>query len=115
MKLFESIIAYAQTTAANGPLVPDCPAGGCGWDQLFELFQNILTWIIWASIPVATLAIAYAGWKIVWGSATPGSVSEGKKILWSTIIGFAAVLAAFLIVKAILGFLASEPFSNLIE
>lgn len=112
-----SAILLAQATAANSSLVPTCTdPNQCNWTKLFELFQNILNWFIWASIPVATIAIAYAGWKIIWGSTNPSSVSEGKKILQDTLIGLAAVLAATLIVKAILQYLTKDPqYQNFID
>lgn len=98
-------------------LVPCTGAAGadCNWGSLFVLFNNILTWFIWAAVPAATIAIAYAGWLMIWGSANPGSVGQGKKILQSSVIGLAAVLAAALIVKAILYYLTNDPqYQNLI-
>jgi hypothetical protein len=91
-----------------GPIAPG--TGACDWSSLFALGQNILTWLIWVSIPVATIAIAYAGWLMIWGSTKPGEIERGKTILRSTLIGLATVLAAALIVKAILSYLTDPAF-----
>lgn len=96
-------------------LVPTCGAGGCGWSDLFKLGDNILNWLIMIAVPVAALAIAYAGWLFIWGSTNSGSRSRANAILRSVLIGLGATLAAALIVKAILSFLANAPFSNLIS
>ena len=97
-----------------GPPTPG--TGTCDWNSLFALGQNILTWLIWASIPVATVAIAYAGWLMIWGSTKPGEIERGKTILRSTLIGLVAVLAAALIIKAILSYLTGDPqYQNLID
>lgn len=95
--------------AVTSITIPCSGATDCNWDKLFQLFNNILSWIVWASVPVATITIAYAGWLYIWGGAKEGNVSEGKKILTSAIIGLATVLAAALIVKAILFYLTKSP------
>lgn len=113
MKKFATVISGfllpTLLAMAADPLVP-CGNNGpdCDWNSLFKLFNNILNWFVWAAVPIATIAIAYAGWLFIWGGTNAGNVSDGKKILKSSLIGLAAVLAAALIVKAILFYLTND-------
>lgn len=118
-KIKKTLFAFAGLVPCGND--PDAnfvgPPRDCDWSALFTLFQNILNWFIWASIPVATIVIAYAGWKMIWGSTSQSEVTEGKKILQSALIGLVAVLAAALIVKAILTYLTNPDldYQNIIN
>lgn len=93
----------------NG-IVPSCGPGDIctSWAQLFTLFQNILDWFVWAAVPVATIALAYAGWLYMWGGTNPGDIAKAKGILKATLIGLVVVLGAALFVKTLLQFLAKD-------
>jgi hypothetical protein len=112
MRNFLSKLFVQVAEAQSGPpskLVPDCGDGPCSdWGQLFQLFQNILNWFVWAAVPVATIALAYAGWLYMWGGTNPGDIAKAKGILKATLVGLIVVLGAALFVKTLLQFLAKD-------
>lgn len=102
-------LALAQETNSLVPCTDDC-----NLESLIQLFKNLVNWLIMIAVPVAAIAIAYAGWLFIWGGTNPGSRGKANTILWSAVIGLGVVLAASLIVKAILTALANPPYSQLI-
>jgi hypothetical protein len=66
-------------------------------DLMFKIF-----------VPIATIAIVYAGFKLVTASAS--QKSEAKRILTNVILGFLFMSGAFGIVKLIINYLADPSY-----
>lgn len=108
-------VASAQTlppppaSIANGILPPCAHAATdtCTFNDFLILVNNIITFLIYYSAPLAILSIVYAGFLLVWAGATGngGKVSKAKHLLWLIVLGYVLILGAFVIVKAVL-----QPF-----
>lgn len=106
------IFVGAQTTS-QPPIIPNCgdTAGkypACGYNDLLQLVNNIINWIIIVSIPVAAGVFAWAGFKFM----TTGIVDErtaAKAMIWKVFIGLVFILAAWIIVGTIIKALLKDP------
>lgn len=116
------IVVLAQDKTVSG-LVPcgNSTGGGpvtasqqCEFQDLLKLVQTILNYLIYGlATPVAILMFAYAGFKLVWSQGDTGAEKAARTIFTNTLIGYAAMLAAFLIVKLIFSFIFPDTFSLL--
>jgi len=91
-------------------LVPDCPDEGCGWPQLMELAQNIMTFLIAISIPLASIAFAWAGFLYITARGSQSAIDKAHSIFGKVAIGFIVVLTAWLIVWLITSSLLEEDY-----
>ena len=102
--------------SVQGNFIPcgEYDSGGldeCDFYDLIRLVQNVLNWIVLISFPVAIITFAWAGFLLL----TTGVVdkrTEAKKMLWSVVIGFAIILAAWLIVRTIVNTLLAPNIGN---
>ena len=81
-------------------LVPSCDTD-CTYSHLLQLAQNILTFLIEISIPIAVIVFAVAGFMYMTAGGDESKIKSAHKIFRNTIVGFIIVLAAWLIVYAI--------------
>lgn len=81
----------------------------CQTCHLFVLGQNILNFV-WnfIAIPIATLALIYAGFLMVIPIGSTDRLTKGRKVLTNTLIGIAIVFFAWLGIDTIIKVLA-EP------
>jgi len=93
---------------AADPLVP-CGTGdtagpdSCKWQDLVQLFNNVTDFIFLdLMIPLAVIAIVYAGIKILISRDKPAKLSDAYKTLQNVGIGIFMALGAYAIVKTIL-------------
>lgn len=97
--VFAPVLAYAQDGSG---LLPSCGAdGSCGWVDLVQLGQNIITFLLILSIPIATIAFAWAGILMLTASGNEGQIDKAKEIFWKVLKGFLFALTAWLIVRLI--------------
>lgn len=82
-------------------LVPDCGESGCGYNDVIQLIQNLINWMIWMSIILATASIVYIGVKYLLAGSGDAK-SEAKKMLWNVAKGMFWVLAGWLVINTIL-------------
>lgn len=81
----------------------------CETCHVFVLGQNILNFLLYSiSIPIATLAIIYAGFLMVIPGASSARLEKGKKVLTNTLIGIAIVFFAWLGIDTIIKILAGQ-------
>jgi hypothetical protein len=97
MQLFESLSICFENTAT-----PDLTKGGCGWKELAPIVNELLQNIILLGIFIATMMIFYAGYVLVKGQGSPGSISSAKKIFLNIVIGLILLVGAYYIVEFIL-------------
>jgi hypothetical protein len=73
----------------------------CGYKDLLKLVNNIIDWIIKISAPISAGVLAWAGFIYM----TSGVVDQKKHaidMMQKVLIGFAVILAAWIIVSTIL-------------
>lgn len=112
MMLFTPMMALAQDGGLLGPVVPcgiDGPDEGsevgpeeqCHFEDLVELAQNIVNFLIAAAVFLAVILFTYAGFLYVTAAGDTGKVAKAHSVFRYTITGFIIVLAAWLIVNFI--------------
>ena len=96
------------------PLVPPCgqdvATDKCGWNQLLGLVNNVITFaLVYMTVPIAAIMFAYAGFLMVTaGEEASSAKTKAKDIFLNTVVGLVLALAAWLIVKLLLGILGWE-------
>ena len=86
------VLAQTNFIVCNGP---DCTFG-----HLLLLVKNVLDWLVMISFSAAIITFIWAGFLLL----TTGVVdkkTQAKAMLWKVVIGFAIILAAWVIVKTI--------------
>ena len=105
-------LALAWSPTSGEGIVPTCDAvTGCGWDDLIKLMQNIIDFLVYATVFVAAIAFAVAGFKYLTAGGNVGQVKSAHAIFKNVAIGLIFVLSAFLIVKTILVALLKDTTS----
>src|SRR3989338_2242834 len=91
-------------------LVPECPAGGCGWNEFMALINKVINFILfYMAVPIAAIMFAYAGFLLVTaGGEAAGARTKAKSIFTNAAIGLILAVAAWLIIKTILAILGYE-------
>lgn len=107
---FFPIWLLAEDTAVGG-LVKcgrgEAGPGDCGWEDLTKLFDDVLNFIFTViMIPLAVIAIVWAGWRVLNGKTKPEELIKAKGALVNVAIGIFLALGAYAIIKTILGLLA---------
>lgn len=101
---FPSASLYAQSI--------EIPCDGvdvvCDFEKLVQLGRNIMNFLILLSIPIATIAFAWAGILMLTARGNESQVSKAKEIFTKVLIGFLFVLTAWLIVQLITGALLKK-------
>ena len=105
------IIPSGAYAAEPGRLVPTCGTcsnAACGYNDLIQLGKNFLTWAIYFVALASVASIAYAGWLYVSSAGDEGKIKKAHAVFGKVIWGIIITLAAFLIVKSILGWLGVD-------
>ncbi|MFA6254077.1 MAG: TrbC/VirB2 family protein [Candidatus Paceibacterota bacterium] len=101
--------------AADAPLVTTVGSDGPGdytWKELVQLFRNVTDFIfLRLMIPLAVIAIVYAGIRILLGKSKPEDLIKEKGTLRNVAIGIFMALGAYAIVKTIFSLLADDSTS----
>lgn len=85
----------------------------CETCHIFVLGQNIINFLWWSiSIPIATLALIYAGFLMIIPGASSARLEKGKKVLTNTLIGIAIVFFAWLGIDTIIKLLAGQNLTS---
>lgn len=85
----------------------------CESCHIFVLGQNILAFLWWKiSIPIATLALIYAGFLMIIPTSSADRLTKGKKVLTNTLIGIAIVFFAWLAIDTIIKVLAGQNLTS---
>ena len=104
-------ISYIWSAAPSDiGIVPVCEGDNCDFQDFLQLLDNVFETILWLAVPLASVAIAYAGIILVTATNDSGKRSEAKGILWAAILGLVIVLAAYLIVNTVLNTLVEPEF-----
>ncbi len=111
-----AIVVPSIALAATSGLVP-CGVGGgdlatdCQACSVVTLIQNLITFLIEISVPIAMAMFAWAG-VLYFTSGTGGSenISKAKNIFRSSLMGFVLALASWLIVNTLLNTVVSNAY-----
>ncbi|MDP2705287.1 MAG: hypothetical protein U1D31_00140 [Patescibacteria group bacterium] len=88
---------------AQGGLIPcDGVDTKCGFPQLIELGNNIINFLVIASIPLAVISFIYAGFLYLTAGGNEGKIKQAHSIFWKVLWGFIIILTAWLIVQLII-------------
>lgn len=105
-------VALAQS-GGSGPGVFNIPCNGpdCDFADFIQLFKNVMDYLVYISFPIAALMFAYAGWLFISSVDNPGQRSTARGVMWKVGIGFAVILAAWLLVYTLTSALLKPGFS----
>jgi len=84
----------------------------CRFEHLVKLAQNIVTWLLWASVFVAAIAFTWGGFVYLTSAGDTGKVSQAHAIFKNVAIGFVLALSAWLIVYTITNTLLEEEVQD---
>jgi hypothetical protein len=120
--IFSFVLAPVVASAQNfvipclGPVKnADGSVTDCTFNDFMHLIKNVIDFLIILSIPMATIAFAWAGFLILTSGGNSGKIEQGKEIFWKVLIGFIFVLSAWLIVSLITtALLDEERYTNLL-
>ncbi len=101
------IVPVVALGGEGGGLVP-CSGPDCTLCDLFQLFANIIEFlIVYIVPPVATLFLVYGGIIFLTAGGNPTYVSKGQKILIAVVVGLVIVYGGHLLITAILSVLGA--------
>ena len=83
--------------------------GGCGWNEIAFLAENILQALIYVGLFAAGCMVAYAGWLLLSKGGSNEARSKAKKIFRNAVFGLILLLGAYFIVDLILTQLGVTP------
>jgi hypothetical protein len=87
-----------------------CNGPDCTFEHLILLARNFIDVLVFFSTFLAVIGFIYAGFKLITSQGNPSALNEAKRIFSMVAIGFAIVLAAWLIVKLIFDVLVESGF-----
>jgi hypothetical protein len=92
-----------DASSEGGGLVPDCPASGCGFEELMKLINKVINFLLFTiATPLAALVFAYSGIMLITAGGSSEKMTKAKKILGNLVVGYVIALAAWLIINTIL-------------
>jgi len=126
-------LAWAQVDNPAGSKTGDLDSAGivndqlctgiedCTFDKLFglddsdkSLVGRVLDYaVFYLAVPLATIAIMWAGITMVSNTGNPGKQTAAKEMIQNAIIGLIIVLAAYLVIKVIVNSLAKSEVIEL--
>lgn len=103
---------YRFIPALSFAIVP-C-TDNCTFGDLNQLVINIFKYLMDLSVPLAILALIYAGFLFVTSGGSPQRIEEGKEAIKAAVIGLVIVFGAWFIYKAIYDALTGKSIFSLI-
>lgn len=95
-------ISFAQQDQTIFGGAFNCQSDPCKISDILPLIKALISFLAFTvSLPLAILALAYAGIKMMVYSDTPGEVGKAKDIIYYTIWGLIMIFAAYFITQAI--------------
>ena len=90
----------------NPPAFPET----CEFSHLVVLTQNLITDLILVSTLLATMAFAYAGFKLLTSGGNESARKEATEIFRKVLIGYLWILGAWLLIYTISSVLLSSEY-----
>ncbi len=105
-----SVTNNESNTSSVGPKIP-----GCGYRAFLLLISNIIKFLLYMAIPIASLSFFFAGFLYLTAGGNAGKIEEAHSIFWSALMGIIIMLSAWLIINTILkGLLGPDTGFNLL-
>lgn len=95
--------------SANAQLVPECGAD-CDFNDLMELVQNFINFMIVIAIPLAAISFAWAGVLLMTAAGSEDKIKKAHSIFLKVGVGLVFVLTAWLVVYLITSTLLKPDF-----
>ncbi|HEY9105101.1 MAG TPA: TrbC/VirB2 family protein [Roseateles sp.] len=95
MKRIAPLLRAAPALALQLAMVASSPAFAAGFDKINDTVTNVNTILVTVSIAVVTIAIIWAGFKMVFQGARLADVSN--VLIGGTLIGGAGAMAAYIV------------------
>lgn len=112
--LASPVLLYAQTDGPRGEITDErCEGLNCNFDDLINLVQDILLFLLKLAVPIAAIALAVAGFKILTARDNVSERTEAKTMILKVVGGVMIMLAAGLIVNTIVGELLTGDYNFL--
>lgn len=105
------VVMLFGSPMANAALVPCKQCTVC---DIFLLISNVANFAVSTLTPIiAVVLFLISGFIMIFGGASPGALTRGKKMFWDTVIGVVIVYSAFMITNFIIrAFVASNSVST---
>ena len=96
-----------KTYGCDGP-------GGCqSVCALADLAQNILGAAIFIAVFLAAILFSYAGFQMLVSPASSASKGKAKTLLYSVLVGFIIILAAWLVINVLMSIMVTGSVSGM--
>lgn len=87
-------------------IVPSCPivngSPQCGWTEFNQLIENVMSFLLTVSIPLAIVVIIYGGFLFMTSGGSEQRITKGKQAMLSAIIGLAIVFGSYIIITTVI-------------
>ena len=94
MKKFSALFAAVGLALLSGA---EMAAGGVSGESIETLFETVLDALQMASVPVVTIAVCWAGYKVIWGGSAIQEV--GPLVVGAILIGASPWVAELLVMN----------------
>lgn len=102
------LISCSSPALASAQGFVTCSGPDCNFCSLVEMANKIIEFLITMTIIIATLMLAYAGFKMVFSQGDPGSLAKAKEYMLNVFIGVLLMLAAWTIVDTLIKVLLKD-------
>ena len=101
--VFVPLSALAFHVSGHSSIAVDCPADGCGWDQLVLTLKSAINFALFYLVfPLSTIIFIYAGFIYVFNASNDQKKGDAKKIFMNVVWGIVIAMSAWLLVSFIL-------------
>ncbi|MEK7616401.1 MAG: TrbC/VirB2 family protein [Patescibacteria group bacterium] len=106
--LFSPLTAFAApNTNGVGPI----EGGALTKEDLINVVESVVTWLIFIGIAIAVLYIVIAGFQYLFAGGDSEKAGKARTHLWNGLIGLLIIVGAFIIVKTVVGLVESFLFN----
>ncbi len=113
--LVVAVDGFLPLIPCDGPGHPDQPGGYevCNLCHLFQLVSNVVGYfLVYIVPPVAAIFIAYGGIVFYTAGGSPERVTQGRKVIFSVLIGLFIIYSAHYLVGMLISALG---VGNIVE
>jgi hypothetical protein len=89
-----------------------CSAWDCGWNELIDMVNRVIRFLITISGVLVVIVMMYAGWTLVTSRGSVNKKVAAQSMLTKSIAGFVLVLTAWLIVDVIASALLDDDLES---
>lgn len=90
-------LSYAVTLGLAFASASAFAAGGVSGESVQTLFESVLDMLQMASVPIVTIAVCWAGYKVIWGGSAIQEV--GPLVVGAILIGASPWVAELLVMN----------------